>query len=73
MGQEGFGSELWKNVQSVQFGERGEIIAPVRADGHDGIVVGVDQVAAVDAARAEVKPRASKGRFARWRARHSSR
>jgi hypothetical protein len=33
MPDEGFGSGLWKNIQAVQFGREGEMLAPVRADG----------------------------------------
>ena len=44
MPDEGFGSGLWKNIQAVQFGREGEMLAPVRADGSEGIVVGVDAV-----------------------------
>jgi hypothetical protein len=50
MPDEGFGSGLWKNIQAGQFGREGEMLAPVRADGSEGIVVGVDAVAAAVAA-----------------------
>jgi hypothetical protein len=70
MANDGFGSELWKNVQSIRFGKDGEIEAPARANGHDGIVVGVDHVAASDIAPHAVAPsESSPGRFGRWRAR----
>ncbi len=52
MSDEGFGSGLWKNVQSVRFGRDGEMLAPVRADGTRGVVVGVDAVAAAGSERA---------------------
>jgi hypothetical protein len=49
MADKGFGSDLWKNVQAIRLGKDGGIEAPVRANGRDGIVVGVDRVAEVDA------------------------
>ena len=48
MSDEGFGSELWKNVQAVQFGEDGGIDAPVRANGKVGVTVGLRAVARSD-------------------------
>lgn len=72
MPDDGFGSELWKNVRAVTFGADGEIQAPVRADGHEGIVVGVDQVAEshAQATRDSTAPKASKvGRPPGWWAR----
>ncbi len=50
MAEEGFGSGLWKNVQSIKLGQDGGIEAPVRANGRDGVVVGKQHVAATDAA-----------------------
>lgn len=44
MTDDGFGSGLWKNLQSVKLGKDGGIEAPVRADGRDGIVVGLDAI-----------------------------
>jgi len=46
MPDDGFGSALWKNVRAVKLGKDGGIEAPVRANGRDGIEVGVDAVAA---------------------------
>jgi hypothetical protein len=48
MPDEGFGSDLWQNLQAIKLGRDGGIEAPVRAS-PDGIVVGVDQVAEADA------------------------
>lgn len=45
MPDDGFGSALWKNVQAVKFGKDGGIDAPVRANGRDGIELGLDAVA----------------------------
>jgi hypothetical protein len=45
MAEKGFASGLWKNVQAIKLGQDGGIEAPVRADGRDGIVVGVNHVA----------------------------
>jgi hypothetical protein len=39
-----FGEDLWRNVKSVRIDKDGTFHAPVRADGVDGIVVGVDAV-----------------------------
>jgi hypothetical protein len=66
MPENGFGSELWRNVQAVKLGPDGEIQAPVRADGREGIVVGVDHVADSDAeaARESQAAQASKARRA---------
>jgi hypothetical protein len=69
MAEEAFGSDLWKSAQSIKFGKDGEIGAPVRVNGRDGIVVGFDQVAAAEAAHHQAKPAPPPGRFARWRAR----
>jgi hypothetical protein len=49
MPDKGFGADLWKNVQAIRLGKDGGIEAPVRANGRDGIVVGVDRVAEADA------------------------
>jgi hypothetical protein len=53
MADQGFGSDLWKNLQEIKLGEDGGVDAPVRANGRDGIVVGVDHAAAADTASAE--------------------
>ncbi len=67
--ENGFGSELWKNLQAVELGPDGDLPAPVRADGREGIVVGVDQVAMSDT-RAPLDEQASKpGRARDWWAR----
>ncbi len=70
MPEAGFGSGLWNNVQAVRFGPHHELLAPVRADGCDGIVLGVDAVAAADAA-AETDLAAQRGGLrrlvGRWR------
>ena len=67
MANDGFGSELWKNVQSIKLGKKGEIEAPVRANGRDGIVVGVDQVSKSQASGSEGKPTSTATkRAARW-------
>ena len=50
MADEGFGSDLWKNVQAIKLGDDGGIEAPVRANDRDGVVAGVNHVAAADAA-----------------------
>jgi hypothetical protein len=49
MPDEGFGSDLWKNVQAIKLGQDGGIEAPVRANDRDGVVVGLDHVASADA------------------------
>jgi hypothetical protein len=46
MTDDGFGSELWKNVQAVKLGQGGSVELPVRADGTNGIVLGGDSIAA---------------------------
>lgn len=52
----GFGSGLWKNVQAIRFDKDGALRGPVRANGCDGIVVGVDAVTKADnAAAGEVR------------------
>ena len=50
MPDDGFGSDLWKNLQEIKLGQDGGIEAPVRANDRDGVVVGLDAVAAADAA-----------------------
>jgi len=50
MADKDFGSDLWKNLQAVKLSKDGGLEAPVRANGKDGIVVGVDAVAASEAA-----------------------
>ncbi|WP_146207237.1 hypothetical protein [Nocardioides silvaticus] len=44
MTDKGFGSDLWKNMQALKLNKHGAIEAPIRANGKDGIVVGVDAV-----------------------------
>ena len=56
MPDDGFGAELWKNLQSVKLGEDGGIEVPVRANGRDGIVVGLDAIAQSENARREEAP-----------------
>ena len=55
----GFGSVLRKNVQAIKLGKDGGIEAPVRANSRQGIVVGVDAVAASDAAHPVKAPSAT--------------
>jgi hypothetical protein len=50
MPDEGFGSDLWQNLQAIKLGRDGGIEAPVRANDRDGVVVGLDAVAAAGAA-----------------------
>jgi hypothetical protein len=57
----GFGEDLWRNAQAVRLDHTGALHAPVRADGRRGIVVGIDRVAAAEAAAA---PSPSRGGFA---------
>lgn len=52
MSEDGFGSRLWKNMQAVRLGQHGGIEAPIRANGRDGIVIGVDAVREREAAAA---------------------
>jgi hypothetical protein len=66
----GFGSGLWSNAQAVRFGPHHELLAPVLADGSEGIVVGVDAVEASDATAGTEEPEVHGGfrRLAeRWR------
>jgi hypothetical protein len=72
MAEQGFGSGLWKNVQAIRLDKDGGIEAPVRADGRDGIVAGVNHVAEVDARRAEAAE-TEQPRRRGWRARLSRR
>ena len=53
MADEGFASGLWKNVRAIKLGPDGGIEAPVRADGHHGIVGGVNHVAASEQPRTD--------------------
>lgn len=63
MPNDGFGSSLWRNVQAVRLGKDGGIEAPVRANSRQGIVIGVDAVAASDASlAANCAPRADESR-----------
>jgi hypothetical protein len=48
MPNDGFGSSLWKNVQAVKLGKDGGIDIPVRANSRQGIMMGVDAIAASD-------------------------
>ncbi len=50
MANDGFGSDLWKNLQAVRLDKDGVMHAPVNVDGKDGIVVGVDAIAKNEAA-----------------------
>ena len=63
MADKGFGSDLWKNVQSVKFDKDGALHVPVRANGKDGIVVGVDAIARSEATR----PAPTESRPSWWR------
>lgn len=56
MPSDGFGSSLWKNVQAVKFGKDGGIEVPVRANSRQGIVIGVDAIAASDASQPAATP-----------------
>jgi hypothetical protein len=75
--EKGFASGLWKNVQAIRLGKDGGIEAPVRADGRDGIVVGVNHVADAEAdaerrtrtAAAEQEQQKRRGWWARLRRR----
>ncbi len=53
MPDEGFESALLKNLKAVKFGKDGGIEAPVRANGKDGIVFGVDAIAEGEKGQAE--------------------
>jgi hypothetical protein len=58
MATKGFGSDTWKNVQAVKLGKGGGLEAPVRANSRDGIVIGIDAIAASDNSRkAETRSR----------------
>lgn len=58
MAEQGFGSELWKNVQAVRLTSDGSLQAPVSVSGSEGIVVGVDALAEAEGAPAqEAAPR----------------
>lgn len=67
MPDDGFGSELWKNLQSVKFGEDGGIEAPVRANGREGIVVGLDAVAESENSRAQDAPATAESSRRWWK------
>jgi hypothetical protein len=67
MPSDGFGSSLWKNVQAVKFGKDGGIEVPVRANSRQGIVIGVDAIAASDASRPEATPERGDGAIGFWR------
>lgn len=56
MPSDGFGSSLWKNVQAVKLGKDGGIEVPVRANSRQGIVIGVDAIAASDASQPAATP-----------------
>jgi len=66
MGNGGFGSDLWKNVQAVKLGRHGGIEAPVRANSRQGIVLGQDAVAKSDAAEAIAAPATDRKARRRW-------
>jgi hypothetical protein len=53
MPDDGFGSDLWKNLQGIKLGQDGGIEAPVRVNERDGVAVGLDHVAAAEAAPAD--------------------
>lgn len=42
-----FGEDLWRNAKAFRIDSDGTLRAPVRADGVDGVVVGVDAVEAL--------------------------
>ena len=67
MPDDGFGSALWKNVQAVRFGKDGGIEAPVRANGRDGIDVGLDAIAEGEKREAEKDPTDVPPVRRRWR------
>jgi hypothetical protein len=69
MPEAGFGSGLWREVQAVRFGPHHELLAPVRADGSAGVVVGVDAVSAADLEPADDPdlPRGFRRLVDRWR------
>ena len=67
MPNDGFGSSLWKHVQSVKLGTNGGIEAPVRANSRQGIVIGVDAVAPSDAARPANTVPSGDGSLSFWR------
>jgi hypothetical protein len=62
MADEGFGSDLQKFVEAIKLGHDGGIEVPVRASERDGIVVGLNHVAAADAAD-EPPPTPRRGRW----------
>jgi hypothetical protein len=39
-----FGEDLWRNLQGVRIDRDGTFRAPVRANPHDGVVVGHDAI-----------------------------
>lgn len=67
------GSQLWKNLEAVKIGEDGGIEVPLRANGRDGIVLGVDAVARAEASSDSAErvrkdpPRGWRQRFRRHR------
>ena len=65
MPDEGFGSELWKNIKGVQFGKHGGIGAPVRANRKDGVAVGLGAVARSESPAADHTP-ATNPKPRRW-------
>ena len=67
MPDEGFRSDLWKNLQSVKLGSDGGIEAPVRANGRDGILVGLDAVAEGENSRTEEAPAAADSSRRWWK------
>lgn len=67
MPSDGFGSSLWKNVQAVKLGKDGGIEVPVRANSRQGIVIGVDAIAASDTSHPAATPGRGDGHPGFWR------
>lgn len=67
MPDDGFGSELWKNLQSVKVGKDGGMEAPVRANGREGIVVGLDAVAESENSRLQDAPATAESSRRWWK------
>jgi hypothetical protein len=58
MPDDGFGPDLCNKVQVIKLARDGGIHAPVRANDRDGVVVGVNSVAAAEAAASDEAPKA---------------
>src|SRR5689334_11753024 len=67
MSDGGFGTSLWKNVRAVTFGKDGGIEAPVRANGRDGIEVGLGAIAEGEARGAQEDRTGVASTRRRWR------